>query len=144
VLPWQLYFRYFIFGKYNGFVSKARVSACMYFLVYRYIRSCYSIVIGRVQAKKTVNKNETKLTVQLLPVVLSIDFEANQCSFVSVHVINNNGFSWIAWGALGTWVFLVDCKNLPSLKKTKNYAAIPRQCTYMAPSQQQAFRSFLQ
>jgi hypothetical protein len=22
------------FGKYNGFVSKARVSACMYFLVY--------------------------------------------------------------------------------------------------------------
>ena len=28
------YFRYFMFGKYNGFVSKARVSACMYFLVY--------------------------------------------------------------------------------------------------------------
>jgi hypothetical protein len=27
------YFRYFTFGKYNGFVSKARVSACMYFLV---------------------------------------------------------------------------------------------------------------
>jgi hypothetical protein len=26
-------FRYFMFGKYNGFVSKARVSACMYFLV---------------------------------------------------------------------------------------------------------------
>jgi hypothetical protein len=26
--------RYFMFGKYNGFVSKARVSACMYFLVY--------------------------------------------------------------------------------------------------------------
>jgi hypothetical protein len=30
------YFRYFILGKYNGFVSKARVSACMYFLVYIY------------------------------------------------------------------------------------------------------------
>jgi hypothetical protein len=28
-----LEFRYFMFGKYNGFVSKARVSACMYFLV---------------------------------------------------------------------------------------------------------------
>ena len=28
------YFRYFMFGKCNGFVSKARVSACMYFLVY--------------------------------------------------------------------------------------------------------------
>ena len=28
------YFRYFMFGKYNGFVSKARVSACMYFLVF--------------------------------------------------------------------------------------------------------------
>ena len=27
------YFRYFMFGKYNGFVSKARVSACMYFQV---------------------------------------------------------------------------------------------------------------
>jgi hypothetical protein len=27
------YFKYFMFGKYNGFVSKARVSACMYFLV---------------------------------------------------------------------------------------------------------------
>jgi hypothetical protein len=29
-------FRYFMFGKYNGFVSKARVSACMYFLVIIY------------------------------------------------------------------------------------------------------------
>ena len=28
-------FRYFMFGKYNGFVSKARVSACMYFLVFK-------------------------------------------------------------------------------------------------------------
>jgi hypothetical protein len=27
----------FMFGKYNGFVSKARVSACMYFLVYNTI-----------------------------------------------------------------------------------------------------------
>ena len=27
------YFRYFMFGKYNGFDSKARVSAYMYFLV---------------------------------------------------------------------------------------------------------------
>ena len=27
------YFIYFMFRKYNGFVSKARVSACMYFLV---------------------------------------------------------------------------------------------------------------
>jgi hypothetical protein len=25
-----------MFGKYNGFVSKARVSACMYFLVYEF------------------------------------------------------------------------------------------------------------
>ena len=33
-------FRYFVFGKYNGFVSKARVSACMYFLVYSYIQYC--------------------------------------------------------------------------------------------------------
>ena len=27
------YFQYFMFRKRNGFVSKARVSACMYFLV---------------------------------------------------------------------------------------------------------------
>jgi hypothetical protein len=27
-----------MFGKYNGFVSKARVSACMYFLVLDYKR----------------------------------------------------------------------------------------------------------
>jgi hypothetical protein len=26
-----------MFGKYNGFVSKARVSACMYFLVAKYV-----------------------------------------------------------------------------------------------------------
>jgi hypothetical protein len=26
-------FRYFMFGKCNGFVRKARISACMYFLV---------------------------------------------------------------------------------------------------------------
>jgi hypothetical protein len=27
-----------MFGKYNGFVSKARVSACMYFLVFSRIQ----------------------------------------------------------------------------------------------------------
>jgi hypothetical protein len=27
------HFRHFMFGKYNGFVNKARVSACLYFLV---------------------------------------------------------------------------------------------------------------
>ena len=35
-------FGYFMFGKYNGFVSKARVSACMYFLVTVYTL-CYSL-----------------------------------------------------------------------------------------------------
>jgi hypothetical protein len=30
------YFKYFMFGKYNGFVSKARIAACMYFLVLQY------------------------------------------------------------------------------------------------------------
>ena len=33
------YFRYFMFRKYNGFVSKARVSACMYFLVGSYMQA---------------------------------------------------------------------------------------------------------
>ena len=36
------YFRYFMFGKYNGFVSKARVSACMYFLVFALAESTNS------------------------------------------------------------------------------------------------------
>jgi hypothetical protein len=27
------YFKYFMFGKYNGFVSKVRVSACIYLYV---------------------------------------------------------------------------------------------------------------
>ena len=35
--------RYFMFGKYNGFVSKARVSACMYFLVYIQYIQCMCI-----------------------------------------------------------------------------------------------------
>ena len=35
------YFRYFMFGKYNGFVSKARVSACMYFLVMVFKKNDY-------------------------------------------------------------------------------------------------------
>ena len=26
------YFKYFMFGKYNGFVSKTRVAACVFFL----------------------------------------------------------------------------------------------------------------
>ena len=38
------YFRYFMFGKYNGFVSKARVSACMYFLVGPGIAICEGYV----------------------------------------------------------------------------------------------------
>jgi hypothetical protein len=33
-----------MFGKYNGFVSKARVSACMYFLVGRGIAICEGYV----------------------------------------------------------------------------------------------------
>jgi hypothetical protein len=32
-----------MFGKYNGFVSKARVSACMYFLVYQLSVPVYSV-----------------------------------------------------------------------------------------------------
>ena len=41
-------FGYFMFGKYNGFVSKARVSACMYFLVYikKFIRYQLKIALG--------------------------------------------------------------------------------------------------
>ena len=31
-----------MFGKYNGFVSKARVSACMYFLVLEIISTFFS------------------------------------------------------------------------------------------------------
>jgi hypothetical protein len=31
-----LEYRYFMFGKYNAFVSEARVSACMYFIIVAY------------------------------------------------------------------------------------------------------------
>ena len=36
-------FKYFNIGKYNGFVSKARVSAFMYFLVNKYTLKLYAI-----------------------------------------------------------------------------------------------------
>ena len=32
------YFKYFTFGKYNGFVSEARVSACMHACMYFLVR----------------------------------------------------------------------------------------------------------
>jgi hypothetical protein len=42
VLLWQ----YFMFGKHNGFVSKARVSACMYFLIKYYLAK--SLVVSSI------------------------------------------------------------------------------------------------
>jgi hypothetical protein len=47
-----------MFGKYNGFVSKARVSACMYFLVsIRIIESApaYSIYSDKNNTEKAVD-----------------------------------------------------------------------------------------
>ena len=45
------YFRYFMSRKCNGFVSKARVSACMYFLVYilylHFVDECLKVQIQR-------------------------------------------------------------------------------------------------
>jgi hypothetical protein len=46
------YFRYFMFGKYNGFVSKARVSACMYFLVKNLISSSRDPIRQKIRATK--------------------------------------------------------------------------------------------
>jgi hypothetical protein len=46
------YFRHFMFGKYNGFVSKARVSACMYFLVLILICSTIDVQILSVRASE--------------------------------------------------------------------------------------------
>jgi hypothetical protein len=47
-------FGYFMFGKYNGFVSKARVSACMYFLV-RY-QSCrgYRLIVKEMHQRRKI------------------------------------------------------------------------------------------
>ena len=39
------YFKYFMFGKYNGFVSKASVSTCMYFLLCALISLNFSSII---------------------------------------------------------------------------------------------------
>jgi hypothetical protein len=36
-------FGYFMFGKYNGFVSQARVSACMYFLVISLLLTAHTL-----------------------------------------------------------------------------------------------------
>ena len=60
-----------MFGKYNGFVSKARVSACMYFLVrtlncpvsqVKVRKSCIlSIILYTANSKKVVlRKSQTK------------------------------------------------------------------------------------
>jgi hypothetical protein len=38
-----------MFGKYNGFVSKARVSACMYFLVYTMQKNSQPVKITVVE-----------------------------------------------------------------------------------------------
>jgi hypothetical protein len=40
-----------MFGKYNGFVSKARVSACMYFLVPWFQRFIFIIFIAKGRGK---------------------------------------------------------------------------------------------
>ena len=47
------YFKYFMFGKYNGFVSKAKVSACMYFLVY--IIYCWPVFARNLDHKDLIN-----------------------------------------------------------------------------------------
>jgi hypothetical protein len=48
------YFRYFMFGKYNGFVSKVRVSACMYFLVPKW--NCCEIAGEKKQKLNILSK----------------------------------------------------------------------------------------
>jgi hypothetical protein len=67
------YFRYFMFGKYNGFVSKARISACMYFLV--------------------------KVILRWLPKVLhhyTLLYTENAC-FFTLHDMKTNGNSELPW-----------------------------------------------
>ena len=54
-------FGYFMFGKYNGFVSKTRVSACMYFLVntlklYAVLFSCFIYAKPKGQSGRRVLK----------------------------------------------------------------------------------------
>jgi hypothetical protein len=53
------YFRYFMFGKYNDFVSKARVSACMYFLV----DTQYDVICGKNKKSATSRLGEWSLFV---------------------------------------------------------------------------------
>jgi hypothetical protein len=45
-----------MFGKYNGFVSKARVSACMYFLVYIEVSQIYKSIF-----KLTINYSNSHI-----------------------------------------------------------------------------------
>jgi hypothetical protein len=53
------YFKYFMFEKCNGFVSKARVSACMYFLVYTWERQ-YLFHIREIQIKAFVQPSRLR------------------------------------------------------------------------------------
>jgi hypothetical protein len=53
-------FKYFMFVKYNGFLSKARVAACMYFLVYFISIVMIYRTSTRVEIGKTRNCVETR------------------------------------------------------------------------------------
>ena len=59
-------FRYFMFGKYNGFVSKARISACMYFLVFILTAFKYR---DNIRPKST---NNQKIYIRITPITLNI------------------------------------------------------------------------
>ena len=59
-------FRYFMFGKYNGFVSKERVSACMYFLVFILTAFKY---IDNIRPKST---NNQKIYIRITPITLNL------------------------------------------------------------------------
>ena len=59
-------FRYFMFGKYNGFVNKARVSACMYFLVLIYYNLYHKFTVDQCQMRTDCHTNRHKFSSFLL------------------------------------------------------------------------------
>ena len=60
-----------MFGKHNSFVSKARVSACMYFLVFSYTANSKKVVLW-----KTLNsKPETRLNSKRAKLKRSTSFQ---------------------------------------------------------------------
>ena len=80
-------FRYFMFGKYNGFVSKARISACMYFLVSGINWSQWSVTVYRCKGLDVQKLNYACSVLDFL-----LDYIGILARFCIVYIAHAQGF----------------------------------------------------